>query len=483
MQFGINAVEGSSSVTSTLAARVTLLVGLFGTSLKADVQTIPLSQGRNFISISLNPTNPAPSAVFGSLGNNFVEAYSFDNQTKKWSVFRNPTRTDASSLNALAPLAMPQVTLGRGYIVLMAASGNLVVNGTPPPSPSVTIYPGMNLTGFPITSAQEGAGLQDLLNSPQFSFKTAFSWYSGNYASFTDNGILDDTVFRYSAGQALWIHSNEVSNVVWTPNAILAKPIVFFEQGDPIIIETPMAGEAVGTASQQLNIRVSRPYTGPLKFMVTGTAHPGTDFSVLTVTATERIGSIIGNQVANAMVPLTVSFPQKARIQNNASVFVTLRRPVETPAVTDSASLPQVAVFKLTDGRNGIYEGFIQGDSTTTKLNGQNVRVALRSNGRAIVDPADGGMISSRFVLPYTLANGVPQFSAPAQPITLPSTAALGRDVRLTITPGTTVSLGTGSAGVPAFDVPLTLRFDGLIAGAPFTNTAKLTLTQADPAL
>lgn len=456
-----------------------------------DTQTIPLAQGTNLVSISLAPTNPNPSAVFGSLGANFIEAYTFDNQTKKWFAYRNPTRNEAGNVNSMPALAMPDVSVGRGYLVVMAASGNLVVDGNPVASPSVTIYPGMNLTGFPITSAQEGAGLQDLLNSPQFSFKTAFSWYSGNYASFTDNGILDDTVFRYSAGQALWIHSNEVSNVVWTPNAILAKPIVFFEKADPIIIETPMAGEAVGTASQQLNIRVSRPYTGPLNFMVSGSAHPGVDFTIPTipptvipaVTAANSIGSIAGNQAANALVPLTINFPQKSKIQTNASVIVTLRRPAESPAVTDSASLPQVAAIRLTDGRNGIYEGFIRGTSTTSTLNGQNVRVALRSNGRAIIDPADGGILPSRFGFPYTLVSGVPQFSATPQTITLPSNFALGRDVQLTITAGTTLNLGTGATATPAFEIPLSLRFDGLIGGKSFTTTAKLILTQADPAL
>lgn len=451
-------------------------------SVRAEVQSIALSQGSNLIAFQVQPTNPAPSTVFGSLGASFIEASTYDNQTKKWTTYRNPNQPDAASSNELPGLAMGPITVGPGYVIKMTNAAALSVVGNQPVAPSVTIHPGMNLIGFPITTTQEGVGLQDLLNSPQFSFKTAFSWLSSAYASFTDNGLLDDTIFRYSAGQALWVHSNELEAVVWTPSAILAKPIVHFERGNPIVIETPQAGEG-GTASQQLNIRVSRPFTGPLNFMVSGTAHPGTDFSIATVTATNSVGSIAGNQVANALVPLAVSFPQKTKIQDNASLLVTLRRPTEAPTVSDSASLPQVAVIKLTDGRNGIYEGFIRGTSATATLNGQNVRVALRSNSRAIFDPADGGMIPSRFVLPYTIESGVPQFSAPSQPLTLPSRAALGRDVNMTITPGPTVNLGTGTNTVPAFEVPLTLRFDGLIAGETFTTTAKLTLTQANPAL
>ncbi len=175
------------------------LIGLSATSLKGEVQTIPLVQGSNFVSISLNPTNPAPSAVFGSLGNNFVEAYFFDNQTKRWSAFRNPTRADASNLNALTPLAMPAVTPGRGYIIVMAASGSLVVNGAPSPSPSVNLFPGMNLTGFPVPSslASSTMGLSDVLSGPAFNFETAFKWAGSKYQPFTNDQQANDPLFLF----------------------------------------------------------------------------------------------------------------------------------------------------------------------------------------------------------------------------------------------------------------------------------------------
>lgn len=455
---------------------------VFAGSATADTQSIQLDAGVNLISFSLNPNNPSPAVVFGSLGNGFVEASNYDNQTKLWTTYRNPSFADASNSNQLPGLTMAPVVPGRGYSVRMSSAGVLSVTGTTPASPSVTLYPGLNLVGFPLpATAPSVVGMQDILNGPTYNFYRAFQWNPSGYGTFTNNGITDDGTYLFDKSKAFWVESTSSTNQIWTPQ-VAQPPLVYVERGNAIVVEAPVP-ESNTPITVNVPVRLTRNFIGRIGFLITGTAHPNTDFAITAVTTpvspTNSIGEFTVNEVASGyLIPVTIK--EKPRLQTNSSVFMTLRRPVETPKIIDSGTLPQVAQIKITDGMNGIYEGFMKGTSSAATLNGQNFRVALRSNGQAIFDPGDGGLVSSRFSLPYSLTGGVPQFSGSAM-VSLATSGALRRTVTVLITPSPTVPLDSTPVSTPSFELPLTLTFTNLTAGTPFQTTAKVSLTQADP--
>lgn len=448
-----------------------------------DTQVIPLAQGSNLIAFQVQPTNAAPSAVFGPLGAGFAEVSTYDNLAKKWTVYRNPNQADSTASNGLPGLAMGPVSVGNGYIVRMTAPATLTVNGTTPTSPSVSVYPGLNLLGFPLPAAAPSPlGHQDVFSGPAFNLSRAFEMASPGYLAFTNDGLNNDKTFLFDKNKAYWVDNTSASSQIWTPQ-VSQPPLVYFAQGDTMVVEAPLAGSADATIN--VPVKLTRTFSGRIGFLVTGTAHPNTDFAVTAVTTpvspTNSIGEITVNATANTyQIPVTIK--AKARIQTNASVVMTLRRPAETTAVSDSGTLPQVACIKITDGMKGTYDGFLKGTSPTATLSGQNFRIALRSNGQAVFDPADGGMISSRFTLPYTLQNGAPQFTGSAN-VTLASTTSLQRSVSVSIVPSSTASLDVTASANPSFDLPLTLLFTNLTAAGPFQTTCKITLTQADPEL
>ncbi len=420
--------------------------------------------------------NAAPASVFGTLGADFIGAYTFDNQTKEWSSYRNPALPDAGISNALGSLAMGNIAPGKGYMIQMAGARTLAVTGNFPTSPSVTLYPGLNLVGFPLpATAPPIIGLQDILSGPLYSFPTAFRWDAPAYSPFRNNGLADDETFLFDQNKALWVESP--SQQVWTPQ-VAQPPLLYVERGGPLVVEAPVA-EFSTAVTIPVPVRVTRTFSGKGGFVVTGTAQPETDFSITSITPTNSVGEFTINSTA-ASYQIPVSIRQKTRIQTNSSVFFTLRRPVESPVVADSGTLPQVAQITITDGMNGIYDAFMEADSDTVALNGQNFRVALRANGTAIFDPGDGGMISGRFTLPYSMSGGVPQFSGNAT-VSLASASALRRTVTVRVVPG--ASQSSGGTGSPSFSVPLSLTFQNLTAAGPFQTTAKVTFVQASPAL
>lgn len=457
-----------------------------GLTAVADTQQIPLVVGTNSIAFQLVPTNAQPAAVFGTLGAAFIEAWTFNNATKQWSFFRNPSLPEAGNANGLAGLAMGPIVPGQGYLVRMATAGSsLTVSGNPPAFNTIPIYPGMNFLGFPVPANAPGTiGLQDILNGPTFSLSTAFSWdpFRSLFLSFTGNGLSDDGTFLFEKNKGLWVESSSPTVQLWTLD-LAQPPLVYIERGNSYVIEAPIGG-AGGTTVVNVPVRLTRPYSGMINFVVSGTAHPDTDFAIRSSSPVIGPQNSVGGiniSAPNLSFAIPVAILEKPRLQTNSSVVITLRRPVETSAVQDSATLPQVAHIKITDGINGVFDGFLRGAAAGGPINGHKMRVALRANGQAVFEPEEGGMISSRFSLPYTITNGVPQLNGSAN-VPLATSGALKRIVTLGVTPAATIPLDGPNAVTPAFDVPLTLTFTNLTGSGPYQVAAKITLTQADPA-
>lgn len=450
----------------------------------ADTQNISLVAGWNAIAFQVVPSNASPDSVFASLGANFVEAYTFNNQSKKFFAYRNTSL--GNNPNTLPAAAMGPIQLGSGYLVKVQSATSWAVTGAAPGPISVTITSGMNLIG-PVLPAGTAApvGLQDILSGPLYHFPTAVELASAGYSAFSNNNVSDDKTYVFTPGRAYWVESSGSDPQSVMLSVASKPPLVYLERSEPYVVEAPITGFG-GTSLVNVPVKMTRNFSGRVGFLVTGTAHPNTDFAITgittAVTPTNSIGEITVNSATTSSYLIPVVVKEKTRLQTNSSVFITLQRPVEVPAAQDSGTLPQVAHIQITDGMRGVYEGLFKGTSATATLNGQLFRVALRENGQAIFDPADGGMISGRFALAYTLSNGVPQFTGSTS-VTLASSDALGRNVGLTVTPSATVALPEAGNPTPAFDLPLTLTFTNLSATGPFQTTAKLTLTQANPAL
>ncbi len=130
-----------------------LLIGsLCPTLAFAETQTLNLEAGWNLIAVQVDPTDPNPEVVFGTVPG-LVSAWSYDNATKRWLVYNNPIFDPAAAeKNALPGVGLPDVTMGSAYWVQMSINRNLIITGTKPRVASpVTLVNGWNLIGIPIT--------------------------------------------------------------------------------------------------------------------------------------------------------------------------------------------------------------------------------------------------------------------------------------------------------------------------------------------
>ena len=157
-------------------------------------QTIPLSSGWNLIAFQVNPTNPAPAAVFGPLSGNFKAAFTYDAATKQWTSFQNPTTPGVDPVaNALPGTAMGNIQLGKGYWVWVgnatpsdpSGAGAWNVPGTIPIiTPAVITVNGWNLIGVPAGTANltERVGLLAVLTRAGFNYDTLLKWEAPGFS-------------------------------------------------------------------------------------------------------------------------------------------------------------------------------------------------------------------------------------------------------------------------------------------------------------
>ena len=182
------------------------LIGSPALSQAAEIQEIKLDLGWNLVCIQLIPEPSDPSVVFGSLGNDFIAAWTFDKQKGKWYVYYNPGGPDAEK-NFLDP--MPPVQPGKAYWVYMKSAANFNVAGSVPLT-GVTVYldPGWNMVGFPSGGRTflEDISLMSILESSGAEYDVILKWEADQYRKFTSDETDQDDFVLYEPDRGYWVN-------------------------------------------------------------------------------------------------------------------------------------------------------------------------------------------------------------------------------------------------------------------------------------
>lgn len=159
---------------SALLASATLAI--------AEIQTFgPLSANWNLIVFQVAPTNPSPTAVFGSLPE-LQSAWTYDTASAKWSRYVKSADSARDAIeNSVPGVSIASVAVGKAYwIYLAGARTSWSVNGSLPANvPAVDFKAGWNLVGIPTgTTAPltEPVNLLSVLTKAGFDYDTILRW-------------------------------------------------------------------------------------------------------------------------------------------------------------------------------------------------------------------------------------------------------------------------------------------------------------------
>lgn len=195
------------------ALAVALLLAAIPARITADqaapqVQTVQLDSGWNLVAFQVLPTDPAPEAVFGPLGTDFVAAWTCDNSTRQWTRYARPGTPEAAH-NPVAAIGTIQV--GRAYWIYMYVPRSWQITGLPPTqAPPVDLRQGWNLIGIPTGTGQltESPSVLSVLAASGLDYDAILRWEANLYSKFTpaDADVDDFTVFDPNKGY--WVHVN-----------------------------------------------------------------------------------------------------------------------------------------------------------------------------------------------------------------------------------------------------------------------------------
>jgi hypothetical protein len=174
-------------------------------------QSIPLASGWNLIAFQVIPTNPTPAAVFGTLGNDFIAAWTVDNATKQWTRYARPGTAEANN-NQIAPMA--PVTVTNAYWVYMNLQRTWNISGAVPTiTPSITLSNGWNAVGIPTGTGQlpETVNMAAVLAASGANYEVILRWELTQYRKYSDNDLAQTNTFvLFDPNKGYWIniHSN-----------------------------------------------------------------------------------------------------------------------------------------------------------------------------------------------------------------------------------------------------------------------------------
>ncbi len=176
-----------------------------GVAQSNQVQTLSLASGWNLIAFQVVPENPSASAVFGTLGDSFGAAWSYDNDTRRWSQFSFSTNTGN------LPASMDSIRPGRAYWVFVnrAVAGWQVKGIAPLENPAVNLLPGWNLVGIPTgtgSGLDEPVNLASVMAAAGANYEVILKWELGQYKKFSDREDLPADFTRFDPNRGLWIN-------------------------------------------------------------------------------------------------------------------------------------------------------------------------------------------------------------------------------------------------------------------------------------
>lgn len=174
----------------------------------ASTQTIPLVPGWNLISFQVTPSNSSPENVFGTLGTDFVAAWSYDNSARHWTRYghASPGTAEATN-NTIRPMA--PISLGRAYWVYMNAFASWQISGiAPTQTPAVQFFKGWNAVGIPTGTGQlsEPVNMAAVLAAAGFNYDVILKWEQGQYKRFSNKDYPPDDFTAFDANKGYWVH-------------------------------------------------------------------------------------------------------------------------------------------------------------------------------------------------------------------------------------------------------------------------------------
>jgi len=195
-----------------------------------ETQTMNLDAGWNLVAFQVIPTDPSPGTVFGSLGNAFVRAWSFDNQSKIWTVYANPASSQAND-SSVAP--MTSIQIGRAYWVYMNQSvpGWQVSGSVPAVTPGITLYSGWNMIGVPSGTGnlQTPVNMAAVMAASGMNYDVILKWELGQYKKFSGkDGVVSDFT-AFDAAKGYWVNIT-TNTLTMQPHALsMARPDIDYE--------------------------------------------------------------------------------------------------------------------------------------------------------------------------------------------------------------------------------------------------------------
>lgn len=200
-------------------------IGATVVSWSADLQTqtFSLTAGWNLIAFQVVPHNPTPAAVFGSLGNVFEAAWSFENGTKTWQWYVRPG-LEQSSVNSHAPIQ--GIALGRAYWIYMRTAVPVwnVEGSVPTNTPAVSLINGWNLIGVPVGTTQltEKVNILAVLAASGLDYDTVLRWELDRYLKFTPRtDDVDDRPFpTFDANKGHWVRVTSTNRIYLQPRLL-----------------------------------------------------------------------------------------------------------------------------------------------------------------------------------------------------------------------------------------------------------------------
>ncbi len=214
---------------------------------------------------------------------------------------------------------------------------------------------------------------------------------------------------------------------------------------------TSSSSASASAAVINLPFYLTKPYTGTLRYQVSGTSVSGSDFQALS--------GLVAVNGRTGVIPITpISSPQ---IRSARSVVVTLQ--METNKWPYTLSKPASHRLDLIEGDNGVYSGTM-GFTNGLFFGAQPLVIAVRSTGgntgTAYFDTSGSTFFTQPFSIPVTFTGPAGQFQ-----FTAPATGNM-YSTNLDRTLNWTLAIPTSAFTNNLLMAPFTLNVQGITSGS-----------------
>ena len=185
--------QGACAVTMTSDRSVT---AVFDRQLGGEF-SLNLSPGWNFVSVPVNPVNPAMTSVLKDISSDVSIVWGYDNENKAWLKYV-PAAAGGAALSSFDQ--------GKGYWIYMLDNRTLTVIADQTVPRDVRLHGGWNLVGY---SGNDGLAVENALSDLDKNWNILWGWDKGQWSvAASYNLSVPQSISRLSTlkrGRALWI--------------------------------------------------------------------------------------------------------------------------------------------------------------------------------------------------------------------------------------------------------------------------------------